>query len=122
MAAPLEFTVTWEAWYAEAVRTHADGPDDPARSINVQCLADGKASSYVDFEELRVGTRPTVRMHLWADGWRILADHPSLFARLAARLTESCRLEDVAALLAEYGARDVTPRRHDCGIAHSPKD
>lgn len=115
MADPLEFTASWEAWYATSIREsmrRVDPTDrqDHARSLEVQCLRADHASSYVTFEEMPLGTRTTVRMVVWADGWRILADHPSLFARLAARLDEGCRLEDIVALLTEYGATDSTPR------------
>lgn len=104
MAAPLEFVNHHEAWYAGV------------REVELQCIRPDNVSSYAVFEEHALGVTPTVRLTMWADGWKILADHPSLFARLAARLarssTDITTLDDITALLTEYGARDVTPRKH----------
>lgn len=115
MAEPLEFTVVWEAWYAEAMhraRPRTQDHVDPTRQVDLQCLRADGVSSYATFEEVPLGSRVEVRMLMWADGWAILTDHPSLWSRLAGRLHSGCSLEDVVALLTEYGATDVTPRRN----------
>jgi hypothetical protein len=99
----LTYTVTSEAWYANAVRSAGSTDSE----IMVTLRAEG-GGCYWEFA-IRQVRDVAVRVEVFSDAWEAFSERPDVFAALA-ELGEGSTLDDVKNALDGLGVRDATER------------